>query len=206
MKKKILIISCFCLFICLFVILYLNLSTHTDVSNISASSDLLEDKVISNEKYYKIVKTGIQEYIYYIYDSDKRVVEEQEIVNNTLDIELLDDKVVDISVGKGTGLTEHHYYSVDRDVFSNTYLYVLAYNNEKIAYINVPDDNSFENRHLVVRNVFDKSSYYQEYKIDFSKVDTPVINASFINNGSQLQITYLSDEQQEEFTKVVDLE
>lgn len=204
--KKLMFFSFKCLLICLIFVLLCSCSnSKQSITGYPTSSTLSKSKIISDEKYYKIIKSGNFEFTYFIYDDKKKVVEEQTVSDNPLNIELLNNNVVDVSIGKGTGLSEHHYYSVDRDTFSKKYLYVIAYSNEKIAYIDVPNDNAFENRRLVVRNVFDKSVYYQEYKIDFSKVDTPVISASFINNDSQLQITYLSGEQQTEFTKVIDL-
>lgn len=206
MKKKLMKFVFLSLFICL-VCVFMSSCSISNQSTIdhSTAGDSARNEIISNEKYYKIIQEGNFEFTYYIYDSEKKVVEEQTVTDNPLKIELLNDNVVDVSIGKGTGLAEHHYYSVDRDAFSKTYLYVIAYSNEKIAYIDVPDNNDFENRCLVVRNVFDRSLYYQEYKMDFSKVDTPVIRASFINNDSQLQITYLSGEQQTELTKTIDL-
>lgn len=204
--KKLMFFSFECLLICLIFVLLCSCSNSKQIiTDYPTNNTLSNNKIISDEKYYKIIKNGNYEFTYFIYDYNKEVVEEQTVTDNSLDIELLNNNVVDVSIDKGTGLTEHHYYSVDRDTFSKKYLYVIAYSNEKIAYIDVPNDNAFENRCLVVRNVFDKSVYYQEYKIDFSKVDTPVISASFINNDSQLQITYLSGEQQTESTKVIDL-
>lgn len=205
MMKKIMFFSFKFLLICLIFVLLCSCSnSKQSITGYPTNSTLSKSEIISDEKYYKIIKNGNFEFTYFIYDDKKKVVEET-VTDNPLNIKLLNNNVVDVSIGKGTGLSEHHYYSVDRDTFSKNYFYVVAYNNEKIAYIDVPNDNAFENRRLVVRNVFDKSVYYQEYKIDFSKVDTPVICASFINNDSQLQITYLSGEQQTEITKVIDL-
>lgn len=206
MKKKLVFLSFECLFICLIFVLFCSCSnSRQSISDYPTNSTLSKGEIISDEKYYKIIKDENFEFTYFLYDYKKKIVEKQTVKDNPLNIELLNDNVVDVSIGKGTGLSEHYYYSVDRDSFSKNYLYVIAYSNEKIAYIDVPNENAFENRHLVVRNVFDKSLYYQEYNMDFSKVDTPVISAAFINNDTQLQITYLSGEQQTEFTKMIDL-
>ncbi|MFR6298733.1 MAG: hypothetical protein ACLUML_05835 [Acutalibacteraceae bacterium] len=49
-----------------------------------------------------------------------------------------------------------------------------------------------ENRKVVVQNIFDKSLFYEEFKLDFSNVDTPVIEAKFSKDGASLLLTYLS--------------
>ena len=69
----------------------------------------------------------------------------------------------------------------------------------------MPAEDSFENRRLVVQNVFDKTEYYKEFLIDFSKFDMPIIDAHFINNDSQLQIKYYSGEEETERTEILEL-
>lgn len=166
-------------------------------THIKAENDL---KVIYNDKFFKIVKGSDSEY-YYVYNMDKVVVDD----NKYPTVKQVNDDVLDIYMGMGTGLTWHQYYSIQKDSFSRTYWYVIAFEDEMVAYIYVPDDHPFEGRQIVIRNVFDKSKYYKEFNLDLSKVDTPITKAIFINNGSQLQVTYLTGENQEEVTQLFNL-
>lgn len=75
-----------------------------------------------------------------------------------------------------------------------------------IAYIEVPEEQPFENRQVVVKNVFDKELFYNEYELDFSKIDTPVLDASFSEDGTSLQLTYLSGNDQIEISKTLSIE
>lgn len=48
-----------------------------------------------------------------------------------------------------------------------------------IAYIDVSKDQPMENRKVIVQNIFDKSILYKKFQLDFSDVDTPVIEENF---------------------------
>ena len=160
-------------------------------------------EIIYNDRFFKIIKRADSKY-YYIYNMDKIVSENDEITKYPT-VEQVNDNILDIHMGMGTGLAWHQYYSMKRDSFSGTYWYVLAFEDEMVAYIYVPEEHPFEGRKIVVRNVFDKSEYFREFNLDFSEVDTPIIKAIFTNDGSQLQVTYLTGENQEETTQFLDL-
>ena len=172
--------------------------------NSKRTSDIIEtyaEEIVTDEQYFKITKTGLQQYNYYIYDVNGNTVEKQIGITNLSDIKLLNDNVVDININWGTGLAEHRYYSVYRNSFSEKYMYVVAYSNEKVAYL----DGSLDNRRLIVENAFDKNEYYNEYNLEFSALVQPVIDAAFINDCTQLQITYFSDKNDTEGPDILDL-
>jgi len=75
----------------------------------------------------------------------------------------------------------------------------------KSAYMEVPKENPMENRKVVVQNMFDKVLFYKEYQLDFARIDTPVIKALFLNNGTQIQLTYLSGEDQTKIITTLDI-
>ena len=74
-----------------------------------------------------------------------------------------------------------------------------------IAYIDVSKETPFENRKVVVQNIFDKNMFYKEFKLNFSNVDTPVIEAEFSKDGASLLLTYLSGEKQTQTSEILDL-
>lgn len=64
---------------------------------------------------------------------------------------------------------------------------------------------SLENRKVVVQNIFDKSLFYKDFQLDFSNVDTPVIEAIFSKGGASLQLTYLSGGEQTQISAILNL-
>ena len=159
-------------------------------------------EVVDSSRYYCIYRENTTSMRYEIYNSNGAVVL-SDITDKPLKIEMLDMNIVDISVGMGTGLAKHKYYSVDKNLFSEEFLYVLSNSNELVAYIDVPKEQPFENRKLVVQNIFDKDVFYREYQINFSRVDTPVIEAVFSEDGSSLHLTYLSGEDLTQISQII---
>lgn len=181
-----------CLFICILL------------CNFTACSSQKQE-IVDSGKYYRIYKHNITEVSYEIYDSAGNIVL-SETTNRPLEIGMLNENILDISVGRGTGIAEHKYYSVEQNVISETFSYVIANKNELVAYIYVPKEQSFKKRKVVVQNAFDKVLFYKEYELDFSEVDTPVLEAFFSEDGSSLEVTYLSGGNQAQASKILSLE
>lgn len=194
MDKKILLVIGFC--ICF-------------LSACSASINycqLENPRTISSGEYHKIIEGDGFEYCYYIYNSDKEVVLKEKTYGKPPTIEMLNDDIIDIHIGMGTGVIIHKYYSVKRNAFSENFEYVIANSNELVAYINISDERQpFENRTVIVQDAFDKSVFFKEFKLNFSNVDTPVLNASFSKENTQLEITYLSGNNQTEISETINL-
>lgn len=74
-----------------------------------------------------------------------------------------------------------------------------------IAYINVPKENSLQDRTIVVQNIFDEEEYFKEFELNLSPVDTPVIEGNFNKDMSEINITYLCGESQEEASQSLNL-
>lgn len=164
-----------------------------------------KQEIVDSGKYYRIYKHNITEVSYEIYDSVGNIVM-SETTDRPLKIDLLNENIVDISTGMGTGITEHKYYSVEQNVISEVFSYVIAANNELVAYINVPEEQPLKKRRVVVQNAFDKSLFYKEYELDFSKVDTPILDASFSEDGLLLEVIYLSGVDQVQVSEILSLE
>ena len=111
---------------------------------------------------------------------------------------MVNDDIVDIEIVMGTGITIHKYYGVEENVFSREFLYVLTNSDKLVAYIDVSKEKPFENRKIIVQDIFDKNSFCKEFQLDFSDVDTPVMEAMFSKDGTSLQLTYLSGEEQKQ--------
>lgn len=161
-------------------------------------------EIIDSGTYYCIYKGNDNQVCYNIYNSEGEIVL-SETADSPLEINMINDDIIDIESGMGTGITIHKYYGVRENIFSKGFTYVLSNQDKLIAYIDVPKENPFENRKIIVQNIFDKNLFYKKYQLDFSNVDTPVIEAKFSKDGASLQLTYLSGEDQTQITTMLDL-
>lgn len=164
-------------------------------------------EIIESGKYYSIYKEkeSATQVCYNIYNSNGETVL-SESTSRPLTIEMIDNETVGIEIGMGTGISIHRFYNAKENVFSQDFSYVVANSNGLIAYIYVPKETPFENRKIVVQSIFDRDVFYKEFELDFSDVDTPVVEASFSKDGTSLQITYLSGEEQEQISTILNLD
>lgn len=162
------------------------------------------DEIIDSGKYYCVYKGSITRVYYNIYDKNGNIALSEE-TERPLEIKMLNDNVVDIAIGVGTGITIHKYYNVEENIFSQEFSYVLSNLDEMVAYIAVPKEKPMENRKIIVQNIFDRNLFYKEFLLDFSNVDTPVIEANFSTDGEALQLTYLCGEEQTQVATILSL-
>ena len=170
----------------------------------TSSTSYTTPKTIENGPQYEILELGAWKYAYIIYDMQGNIVLQVETGNAYPEISLLEDNVLGVQVKKGTGVSVHRYYNLSENLLSREYQYVIAYCNGNVAYIEVPQENPLQERYLVIENIEENESP-KTYNIDFAMVDSPVIDAHFINNGNALTITYLSGDGQNETTQIIDL-
>lgn len=175
-------------------------SPYANISN----SDSEQKEIIDSGKYYRIYKLNTNQTGYDIYNADGAIVLSEK-TDRPLEVNMINDDIINIEIGMGTGIAIHTYYSVGENVFSQEFTYVLSNLDELIAYIDVSEENPLENRKIIVQNIFDKSLFYKEFQLDFSNVDTPVIEAKFSNDGRNLQLTYISGGNQMQNFAVLDL-
>lgn len=181
--------------VCLFLSIALCFFTSCSLQTTDHAYDNSYGEVIEAGKHYRILKINGDKICYQIYNTVGDIVL-SEITDRPLNIDVINENIIDIGIGMGTGLTIHKYYDIENDIISEEYLYVLANLNELVAYIDVPENNSFQERKVIVQNIFDESAFHKEYQLDFSNIDTPVIDASFSDDGLVLSVVYLSGEEQ----------
>ena len=165
-----------------------------DTENDTAHTETFEnDDATTDKQYYKIEEIELTKVRYYIYDSDGNVVLSDE-TDRPLDISMLGDHIVDICIGMGTGLRIHKYYDVQNNRFSEEYTYVAAASGNLVAYIDTSMEDPMTNRVLVVRDIFDKNTFYKSFGLDFSPtVHDPIESASFTDGEAELEVVYLSE-------------
>lgn len=170
----------------------------------SPYSNLKQTQIIDSGKYYRIYKENDNQVRYEIYNPEGKIALSEK-TDRPIEINMISDDTIDIGIDMGTGITIHKYYNANENIFSGEFTNVLTNSDKLIAYIDVSKENPLENRKVVVQNIFDKSLFYEEFKLDFSNVDTPVIEAEFSKDGASLLLTYLSGEKQTQTSEILDL-
>lgn len=170
----------------------------------SPYSNLKQTQIIDSGKYYRIYKENDNQVHYEIYNPEGKIALSKK-TDRPIEINMIGDDIIDIGIGMGTGITIHKYYNANENIFSQDFTNVLSDSDKLIAYIDVPKENPLENRKVIVQNIFDKGLFYKEFQLDFSNVDTPVIEAKFSKDGTSLQLTYLSGEDQTQISETLDL-
>jgi len=163
-------------------------------------------KVITDTKYYKVTRSGYM-YYYWIYDENHQVVKADGPLNKEPHITMANDHLVcfTFSAGPQRATTWSYYYDTDKDVFSRNYDYVLAQYGDLVA---CGEWNNEQGYIVVVRNIFDKTNYYQEittFKDPFSGPIEPITGAEFINAGTALSVTYQTGADYKEVTENFEL-
>lgn len=184
-------------------VLFCFISACSPYNNIS-NSEPKQMEIIDSGTYYRIYKENSNQVCYDIYNFDGEIVLSEK-TDRPLEINMINDDIVDIKIGMGTGITIHKYYSVGENIFTQEFPYVLSNLDKLIAYIDVSKEKPFESRKVIVQNIFDKNLFHKEFQLDFSNVDTPVVEAKFSKDGESLQLTYLSGEDQTQISTVLDL-
>ena len=161
--------------------------------------------IIDSEEFYCIYKNNGTQVYYNIYNKNGEIVL-NETTEHPLKINMLSDDIVNIEIGMGTGITTHKYYNIEKNIFSKEFSYVISDFEELVAYIDISKENPLENRRIIVQNIFDDKLFYKEFQLEFSNVDTPVIDSTFSNDGTSLTVTYLSGEKQMEISEVLYLD
>lgn len=189
-----------CLLVC---VLFCFISACSPYKN-TLNNETEQIEIVDSGTYYCIYKENINQVCYDIYNLEGKIVLSEK-TDRPLEINMINDDIIDIEIGMGTGITMHKYYSVGENVFSQEFPYVLSNLDKLIAYIDVPKEKPVESRKVVVQNIFDKSLFYKEFQLDFSNIDTPVVEAEFSEDGASLQLTYLSGKEQTQISIILDL-
>lgn len=116
------------------------------------------------------------------------------------------DNILSMKMGFGTYAFICRYYDLSTSRVSRFYTTPLEISGEYIAYFTKKTKNDENNIILVIQNIFDEKVYYQEIKRDFSsKVLDLYSETEFINNNTQLKISYPINSNDEIIIEVINL-
>ena len=167
----------------------------------------INESLISSGKNYKIfdiTKDYDPEYKYIIYDKNGNIVMENTTITSEPQISYLDDKgILSIQISAGTGLCLTQYYNIIADIFSEVFFSPVI---SKYGLVVFGDFSCNKNR-LIVRDIFDKSKYYQEFELDFSPIANPtdaLQHVEFVDEDT-LSVIYISSEEYIDKTAILKL-
>ena len=165
------------------------------------------EKIMYSEKYYMvydITKDNQPEYRYEILNEKGNIVKNETVWRVCPKIEYLDDNtLISIEIGVGTGTWLTQYYDVNNDLFSEVFESPAIEKYGKVVFINISEDKPI----LIVRDIFNKTEYFEEFVVDFSPVANPVDalkNVEFLDENT-LKISYLSGNGYDEQTTTLQL-
>ncbi len=161
-------------------------------------------ELIQSEKHFQIYKykDAVNKHFYRILDANGNTVI-SETTTRPLSISISEYGIVDIRVSFGTGVCQHQYYNIGKNILSEPFEDVFSTSGELIVYMNVPKENAMENRTLVIQNIFEKEVLFVEYQLDFSKYLIPIEKIEFLTDSKSLKITYYKGYEEELTTDIL---
>lgn len=158
----------FLAYICLILVVFTSCTNYASISkstseDISTVSDYF---VVDENEYYQILQHQNDSFHlqYKIFNQAGQEVMEETVINHPLTIEMVNDDIVGIYVGYGTGVSRHQYYSVINGCFSDQFYYTICFDDSMIAYLKQDDERQY--LILVIQNAFDSTQFYKEFPLN----------------------------------------
>lgn len=155
--------------------------------------------IISESKNYQIIKYN-NLYYYTIFNKHGDISEKSVPFPKKPEI-LMQDDLIQISYQSGTGLSTKwsYYYDVKNNRFSKYFYSIYDKYNETIAY-------GSQNKIIIV-NIFDDENYKEikDFFYPLSVTAEPFIDVKFNEEGTVLEVTYLTGNDYHEVTECFDL-
>lgn len=163
-----------------------------------SADDIKNAETIEETEYYKIIYYDFM-YYYYIFDESHNVVKSDGPLNREPHISMVNNHLIKFTLQSGTGIGTQwgFYYDTKADVFSRIFQSIYDQWDSKVAYV--------EAKKVIVRDIFDKTEYYQEissFKNTFSEVAEPITNIKFVNDGTSIEVSYLTGLDYKEVTEI----
>jgi len=157
------------------------------------------ETIIESGLNYRIIKVGkdaendVPKFRYEVFSNYGRVVREG-IGWRVPTFRNINENLLKISIGVGTGIQMVQFYSAKNDAMSEVFNTPILITDELMGLLRWYDANVIT---LVVRNIFDKEIYYNEFLLEnFAAVANPadaIIRVEYLGSGV-LEIIYLSGE------------
>ena len=160
-------------------------------------SGVTDEETVEENDYFKISKIDLL-YDCYFYDKNHNIIRKESGLTKYPDISIVDNHLVRFTVQAGTGLLTQYgyYYDVENDIFSKYYYSIHDQCNGRVV--------CATNNKIIVSDIFDENKYYYEFMSfnnSLSNVVEPIISVRFIEDGSTIELVYLSGDDYNEVSE-----
>lgn len=185
-------------FICNLLIALTACTSFSSETSSMFSTNVTKNETIEENEHYAIYYSDFM-YSYYIFDKNHHIVK-SDTSSSMPHIMVLDDSLIRVTIQSGTGIETQwgYYYNLKNDTFSEIFHCIYDQTNDKVAFGGL--------NKVIIQDIYDKGKYYQEissFTKPFSEVAAPIISAKFIDNGTNIKVSYLSGSNYEEVSEIV---
>lgn len=180
--------------------------THSSADQIPSDhtqrqSETTEYVIVQSGQYYEITKCG---HLYYccFYNKTGNQIKAVGPLTRLPEVVLVDATLLRFTYQAGTGIGTQwgFYYDFNSEKLSEVFQSIADQQEGKVAY--------FLKNMVVVQDIFEKQNYYKEFSEfmrPLSKVAEPFVNAQFLDNNDDIEISYLSGNDYQETTETLPL-
>lgn len=179
---------------------YLNEVDNSNRFGIGGSLDVREYSAILADDFYAIIKDK-DNYILTIYNPDKKVIYDATFPHKKPHVSKLYNDIVKISVSLGSPNSYVYFFDMKSHAVSEVYRNPKLIDQKKIVFV--------KEGKLIISDLFDEASFYQEIKRDFSPTAEPsdaIVEVEFMKD-KELYIEYLEGKnftRKREFVQIKD--
>lgn len=168
------------------------------VSN-NNSTTQSQQPFIEEGKQFKIINDINNGWDLFVYDKNGNVVDSGHGGMVTPSIKYVTDNILEERFHGGTYADSCRYYDIDANTFSGYYSNPFLVKDRKIV------DYDASSKILIVRDIFSESIYYKEFSRDIYTFGPPIA-IEFINNDTQLSITYYDGTRKNKISETIQLD
>ena len=179
-----------------------NLDPYGNVMNYFSTLDILLEE---NANYEIYTDEAHSAFLYTVRDNQGNIIDHgYHSYRGSFGFEEHSDLLV-MKYGNGGNSWSERYYDVTNGNISRLFECPVAHSDSMVAYFTFDAQNN--NIILVIQNIFDASRYYCEISRNFSDhVIKECVEAEFIENDTQLKISYWVTPDNEYITEIISLE
>ena len=184
------------------IIFLLVISTIVLVQNLRGK---MKGELYGGADGYKIYyDQDLNTYAYQIFSLEGEKIDEVTNINGNLTVDEINDLVIHVIVSAGSYARQEWFYNRKTGEKSEEFFNVSAVNNTMTAYMEFTEEGKIC---LIIRDIFDKNTFYNEITRDFSKTATACSDlkeAVFLDEKT-LKIEYFVGEDRDVVQEVLEL-
>lgn len=156
-------------------------------------------EIIEEGEYYQITRSNDLFY-YRIFNQAHDIVKSDGPVSRQPHIDLVSDDLLRFTVQSGTGIATQwgFFYHIKRNEFSPIFHCIYDQSDVAVAYR--------ENSSIIIQDIFGEHRFeISSFQKPLAELADPILSVEFIEDGTKIQVNYLSGRNLLEITDVIDL-